>query len=100
MIEELSAALLSGQGDALGEGRAQTDLVARVYAAHTRREAAKSDYTWPVISDRVYERVAAQLGKTTSIYNRSGVFERFEDRWAAVTAKRMRCSPTRNERHP
>ncbi len=86
MLEELSAALLRGQGDALQHGLEQTKLVARIYDAREKREA-EPDYSWPVITDAVRERVADQLGKTISIYGRSGIFEKFEDRWAARHAR-------------
>jgi dTDP-4-amino-4,6-dideoxygalactose transaminase len=40
-------------------------------------------YTWPIISNRTREAVARQLDEAVTIYDRSGVFERFERKFAA-----------------
>jgi dTDP-4-amino-4,6-dideoxygalactose transaminase len=39
-------------------------------------------YTWPLISHRTREAVARQLEEAVTIYDRSGVFERFERKFA------------------
>ncbi len=40
-------------------------------------------YTWPIISSRTRDAVARQLDEAVTIYDRSGVFERFERKFAA-----------------
>lgn len=35
-------------------------------------------FEWPIIDEKSVNAVVKQLGESVSIYNRSGVFERFE----------------------
>ena len=41
-------------------------------------------FQWPVVDERVLEAVTKQLSESVSIYDRSGIFQRFEDRFAAA----------------
>jgi perosamine synthetase len=41
-------------------------------------------FQWPVLDERVLAAVTLQLGESVSIYDRSGIFQRFEDRFAAA----------------
>lgn len=42
----------------------------------------KIHYEWPIITDKTREAVLKQLNESISIYNRSGIIERLEDRLA------------------
>lgn len=45
-------------------------------------------FRWPVLSQSTVDRVIEQLSVSISIYDRSGVFERFEDRMASYHGRR------------
>lgn len=42
----------------------------------------KPDFVWPIVSDKTVEAVMNQLHSSVSIYDRSGVFRDFEERYA------------------
>lgn len=39
-------------------------------------------FTWPIITEETEAAVVAQMRESISIYNRSGIFERFENIWS------------------
>lgn len=48
----------------------------------------KTHFPWPIITDSMRNAVLAQLDEDVSIYNRSGIFERFEERFAKLHGKK------------
>jgi dTDP-4-amino-4,6-dideoxygalactose transaminase len=57
----------------------------------------KPHYTWPVITDRTRAAVLAQLDTAVTIYDKSGVIDRFERQFAAYHDRRnalLNCSGT------
>ncbi|MBU1038814.1 DegT/DnrJ/EryC1/StrS family aminotransferase [Patescibacteria group bacterium] len=42
----------------------------------------KSNFNWPIINKEILQIVKKQTKETISIYNRSGIFEKFENRFA------------------
>ncbi len=48
----------------------------------------KTHFPWPIISDSVKKAVLDQIDQDVSIYNRSGIFEEFEDKFAQLHNKK------------
>src|SRR5689334_8061700 len=42
-------------------------------------DSSTSHYVWPVITDLTRQAINDQLGRTVSIYDRSGIFKEFEE---------------------
>ena len=44
-------------------------------------------FEWPVLDEEIQAAVARQLKESVSIYDRSGIFRRFEDRFALAHSR-------------
>lgn len=58
--------------------KSQISGTSEIVKAASRAEA---DFEWPIITPKIEKATIEQMHSTLSIYNRSGIYEVFEDRW-------------------
>lgn len=99
MLDTLTLDLMDGR-EIENTGIPQTQLIQDIYSAYRNKTSAleqakaevfakaESDFPWPLITPETEDAVLKQLHTSVSIYNRSGIFKAFENKFAGYHNRR------------